>query len=157
MHSALSAAVWRGHPCYPGITEKGCDTQSSLVTRLRFSGTKNEIWEPREQAHRQDIVLPLGVFFFSKFSKHTWDDLIMFHIWRRNSAPGLSAPHVSSWYAACNTVCWNSGVAPASPYILLCKYLWKGEYIFTFYNKLFPFVYKIVMYSVFHDKKWKFK
>lgn len=74
MHSASSAAVWRGHPCYPGITEKGYDTQSSWAICLRFSGTKNEIWEPREQAHRQDIILPLGVcvcfFFFKIFKTH---------------------------------------------------------------------------------------
>lgn len=76
MHSASSAAVWRGCPCYPGITEKGCDTQSSWVT---FSGTRSEIWEPREQAHRQDIVLPLG-FFFQNFQNTHGMPLLCSHL-----------------------------------------------------------------------------
>lgn len=43
-------------------------------------------------------------FFFKKFKTHMGCPYYV-HIWRRNSAPGLSAPRVSPWYNACNTVC----------------------------------------------------
>lgn len=104
MHSTSSAAVWRGRPCYPGITEKGHDTQSSWVTCLRFLRYKK--WELGAQGtgSQARYCTASGYIFFKNFKTHMGCPYYG-HIWRRNSTPGLSAPRVSSWYDACNTVC----------------------------------------------------
>lgn len=94
MHSASSAAVWRGRPCYPGITEKGRDTQNSWVTCLRFLRYKK--WELGAQGTgsqaRYCTASGCVFFFFQKIQNTHGMPLLCSHLKEELCTWAFSSP-----------------------------------------------------------------